>query len=645
MADSTITHIIEHAPTTKVVATLKQTMDDAEARIDTMTKVLQCACGTNCVAYKKQQKEWNKTGSIPADARAATVLPDIGTFEHNHDAPVVVCRGLHIFETEKPKRASARARGLSPGDTPQGTPLPRKPRLGCNQGGCIVCADCYQSHKYIENGECKGCLRRKVMLPALLRNDPNLGTLFIPHDECPPLHQINAINKEVNALKPLIKDTKDLSGRLAKEVVGQRLDCNGQRLDEYEDDLYLEAVGVPPNAPASASDSVLVDNREAEKARAEKEAGNALFQASQTHKEMVEIESELQNCREQQDEPHNEATKNACVDAIAEIETRKEGIATKLAEQQKKQASAFEKYYDLSKSESEKPYAQLSEDEQAGALEEFRKQQGAENIAPKPAKAARKAPARQQTPKQIKEAKYAEILEAVQKQQAKPDHVYVNETKTNTACKKRQAILDQQEMQWKSGRFDDVREKRDQWFHDATMQIKHRKFLESSLCEKLAGHGIAADVFKGIYKQATDDAQAKMNAFQGDCIVEGGEENETEEETADRENRKRKYQQFYDKKYSKAYKDDDGNEMALSDCEDAEGGRLRKSWRTKAGKEPVVFTKWIKTPEGRAVAEQCGKLDTLESILQQEGAGDEQSSSPSSPAASTAADATEAGLN
>ena len=498
-------------------------------------------------------------------------MPDIGTFEYAHNAPYVVCRGLHVFETEK--RASARARGLSPGDTPQGTPLPRKPRLGCNQGGCIVCADCYQFHKYIENGECKGCLRRKVMLPALLRNDPNLGTLFIPHEECPQLHQINAINKEVNALKPLIKDTKDLSGRLAKEVVGQRLDCNGQRLDEYEDELYLEAVGVPPNAPGSASDSVLVDNREAEKARAEKEAGNALFQASQTHKEMVEIESELQNCQEQQAEPHNAATENACVDAIAEIETRKEGIATKLAEQQKKQASTFEKYYDLSKSESEKPYAQLSEDEQAGALEEFRKQQGAENIAPKPAKAARKAPARQQTPKQIKEAKYAEILEAVQKQQAKPDHVYVNETKTNTACKKRQAILDQQEMQWKSGRFDDVREKRDQWFHDATMQIKHRKFLESSLCENLAGHGIAADVFKGIYKQATDDAQAKMNAFQGECIVEGGEKRDRRGNRG-RENRKRKYQQFHDKKYSKAYKDDDGNEMALSDCEDAEGGQL-----------------------------------------------------------------------
>ena len=108
----------------KVVATLKQTMDDAEARIDTMTKVLQCACGTDCVAYKKQQKEWNKTGSIPADARAATAA-DIGTFEYAHNAPVVVCRGLHIFETEKPKRIM---RGLSPGDTPQGTPLPRKPR-------------------------------------------------------------------------------------------------------------------------------------------------------------------------------------------------------------------------------------------------------------------------------------------------------------------------------------------------------------------------------------------------------------------------------------------------------------------------------------------------------------------------------------
>ena len=384
------------------------------------------------------------------------------------------------------------------------------------------------------------------MLPALLRNDPNLDTLFIPHDECPQLHQINAINKEVNALKPLIKDTKDLSGRLAKEVVGQRLDCNGQRLDEYEDDLYLEAVGVPERA-GERVDSVLVDNREAEKAVPKKRRAMRSSKLRRPTRRWWKS-MELQNCREQQDEPHNEATKNACVDAIAEIETRKEGIATKLAEQQKKQASTFEKHYDLSKSEarsrmrsslrtSKRARSRSSASSKARRISRRSRQRRRE-------RAASRHPSRSKKPSTLKSWRRCKAA-------GEADHVYVNETKTNTACKKRQAILDQQEMQWKSGRFDDVREKRDQWFHDATMQIKHRKFLESSLCEKLAGHGIAADVFEGIYKQATDDAQAKMNAFQGECIVEGGEENETEEETADRENRKRKYQQFYDKKTAK----------------------------------------------------------------------------------------------
>ena len=654
MAESNVAHIIEHAPTKTVVATLKKTMDDAEMRIDTMTKVLQCACGTDCVAYQKKQQEWAKKGSIPTDARSTTVLPDIGTFEYPHQAPFVVCRGLHVFdEPDKKRRASARARGLTPGDVPQAAPLERKPRLGCNQGGCIVCADCFQCNQYIDNGNCKGCLRRKVMLPPSLADDPKVGTLFIPHDECTQLYQISAINKEVNALKPLMKNTKDLSGRLVTEVGNQRLDRNGQQLDEYEDDeqLCLKAVGVPTGEAGSASDAVLVDNLEAKKVRAEKEAGNALFQATQTHKELVATESELRNCKERREETQDAATKSACDDSIANIEARKEGIATKLAAQEKQQASTFGAYYDLSKAASERPYAELSKEEQDSALAEFRQKQGAEVVAPNPEKSVRKAPVRKQTAKQIKEAKYAEILDALQKQQAKPDHVYVNESKKTTANKKRQAILDQQEMQWKSKRFAEVRERRDQWFADSLIEKKHRKFLKASLSEKLATHSIPPNVFHDIYSEATKVAQEKMDAFQGECMVEGGEDNETPEQTADREKRKRNYQEYYDKKYSEAYKNEEGEYMPLSDCEDADDGALREKWRAKAGKVPVVFNEWIKTPEGRAVAAQCNVLDTLESVLQQEGAsnGDENSSTPPSPTASTAtsaeADAIEAGLD
>ena len=656
MTDSNVAHIIEHAPTTKVVATLKKTMDDADARVDTMTKVLQCACGTDCVAYKKQQREWTKKGSIPVDTRASTVLPDIGTFEYEHQAPYVVCRGLHVFEdVGKGKRASARARGLAPGDTPQSEPLERKPRLGCNQGGCIVCADCYGSSKYIDNGNCKGCLRRKVMLPASLRDNPNVGTLFIPHEECTSLHQISAINKEVEALKPILKNARDLNERVAKEVANQHMDCNGQHVGEYEDDQLcitantvnneLGPIGIEADEPGSASDAVLVDNREAKKARAEKEAGNALFQATQTRKELVATESELQNCKDQREDTLDAATKTACDDSIANIETRKEGLATKLAAQEKQQASAFEAYYDLSKATSERPYAELSKKEQESALATFRDKQGAEIVAPNPEKSARKAPARQQTAKQIKDAKYAEILEAVQKQQAKPDHVHVNEAKKTTANRKRKAILDQQEMKWKSERFADLRERRDQWFADATLQNKHRKFLKEALSEKLAEQGIEADVFNEVYSEASALAQEKLDAFQGACIVEGGEEAETAAQTAERETRKRKYDEYYASKYKKAYQDDDGEEMPLSDQEDADGSELKETWHAKAGKEHVVFSTWIKTEEGRAVAAKCGVLDTLESVLQQEGVGADESSSPPSPAASTVADATEAGLN
>ena len=80
--------------------------------------------------------------------------------------------------------------------------------------------------------------------------------------------------------------------------------------------------------------------------------------------------------------------------------------------------------------------------------------------------------------------------------------------------------------------------------------------------------------------------------------------------------------------------------MPLSDQEDADGSELKETWHAKAGKEHVVFSTWIKTEEGRAVAAKCGVLDTLESVLQQEGVGADESSSPPSPAASTVADAT-----
>ena len=659
MPDSDVTHIIEHASTTKVVATLKKTMDDADARVDTLSKVLQCACGTDCVAFQKQQREWNKKGSIPIDTRAMTVLPDIGKFSNPHQAPSVVCHGLHVFEeTDNGKRKSGRVRGLAPNETHKSTPLERKPRLGCNQGGCIVCADCVFVNNFIDKatGNCKGCLRRKVMLPPSLRDDPNVCTLFIPKDDRPQLHQISAINKEVDALKPILKNARDLNARVAKEVANQHKDRNGQHVGEYEDEqlcittnnelgpigITADALEPAPNANASATDAVLVDDRETKKVRAEKEAGNALFQATQTRKELVATESELQNCKDQRGETQDAATKTACDDSIANIEARKEGIVAKLAAQEEQQASAFKTYYDLSKPTSERPYAELSKEEQDVALATFRETQGAEIVTPNPEKPARKPPVRQQTAKQIKDAKYAEILDAVQKQQAKPDHVHVNDAKTNAAEKKRKAVLDQQEKQWRSERFEDVRKRRDEWFADATIQNKHRKFLKEALSEKLAEQGIEADVFNELYSEASTLAQEKLDAFQGACTVEGGEEAETAEQTADRKKRKRKYDDYYASKYEKAYQDDDGEDMPLSDQEDADDdSALKKKWRAKAGEAPVVFATWIKTEEGRAVAAKCGVLETLESVIQQEGgvADGENSSSPPSPAASATADA------
>lgn len=678
MDDSEVGQIVAHAPTSTIVAKLTEKIDAADAVVDNMSKILQCDCGRECHVAQKLATAKNP---MKQDKRAQTILPDLGVFKSAHEAPFVVCQGLHIFEATKQRRSARKEVGTAPNSTPVET-RQREARLGLHQGGCIVCAQCYISQNYTDKqGECRGCLRRKVMLPSAVQNDPNLGTLFIPHDKCPQLQHLNAIHREVDALKPVLGDIKKLGNRAGQDASNRRVGADGEALEEFEDEVRsltsngeaLDAIGVdateaePPAAEAAApnaDDAVRLVERRRKASLAEIDARDALNLHDQIKRELAATASAIANCNESMKATTDPSTIDNCKEQIAELQSTSDRQADKLATREAETQAAFAKYYDLARGSIDDPaHEDLSTEAKQHAFQEFSDKNLQEAVAPNPDKAPRaqdKRNARAPTPKQILEKKYAELLAELQRCDKKPKHVLAMPKQVTAEGNKWKARVAQEKVKWRSNHLSEVRESRDAWFIASVAEGERKKFFRANLKKELTEeHGLSEYAFNKVYEECEKRADAELDAFQGECIVEGGEEKETSEEAADRIERKRKYDDFFTKEWHKGGgEDEDGEYAALSDQEDGDSEdegpptRLQRKWRKQAGPKPVHFHQWVKTEEGRATISGCENGSAiLDSILQQEGADDESeepsngaSTSADGAADADAADAAEANL-
>jgi len=679
MDDSEVGQIVAHAPTSTIVAKLTEKIDAADAAVDNMSKILQCDCGRECHVAQKLATAKNP---MKQDKRASAILPDLGAFKSAHEAPFVVCQGLHIFEASKQRRSARKEVGTAPNSTPVAT-RQREARLGLHQGGCVVCAQCYFSENYTDKqGECKGCLRRKVMLPSAVQNDPNLGTLFIPHDKCPQLQHLNAIHREVDALKPVLGDIKKLGNRAGQDASNRRVGADGEALEEFEDEVQsltsngngegLDAIGIdnatevePPAAEAAApnaDDEVRLVERRRKASLAEIDARDALNLHDQTKRELAATASAIANCNESLKATTDPSTIDNCKEQIAELEKTRDGQADTLAAREATTQEAFAKYYDLARgSLGEAVYETLSTEGKQNAFQEFSDKNLQEAVAPNPDKAPRaqdKRNARAPTPKQILDKKYAELLAELQQCNKKPKHVLAMPKQVTAEGSKWKARVVQEKTKWRSNHLSEVRVDRDAWFNAAVGESQHKKFFRANLKKELTEeHGLSEHVFNKVYKECEKRANEELDAFQGECLVEGGEEKETPAEAGDRVERKRKYDDFFTKEWHKGGgEDEDGEPIALSDQEDLsdnEGSKLQRRWRKQAGPKPVNFRAWVKTEEGRATISECDNgSELLDTILQQEGADNESADPADEPMAAAAdgaddaadADAAEANL-
>ena len=115
MGDSEVGQIVAHAPTSTIVAKLTEKIDAADAAVDNMSKILQCDCGRECHVAQKLAMAKNP---MKQDKRAQPILPDLGAFTAAHEAPFVVCQGLHLFEPTKQRRSTRKEVGSAPNSTP-----------------------------------------------------------------------------------------------------------------------------------------------------------------------------------------------------------------------------------------------------------------------------------------------------------------------------------------------------------------------------------------------------------------------------------------------------------------------------------------------------------------------------------------------
>ena len=195
-----------------VLTVADQQVDKINDCIGSMEQILRCDCGKDCIM---RQPATSKKRGAPGSAMAAhpDALPPHNLVLDDRP-PVVVCAGLHHFDDvlEPVAAAASGARAKSArvaqkriqgqGEKPRtaadaANKAKREARLGLRQGGCIVCAACYDYKRYLCDGECRGCLIRKAALPPHVANTAE--TLWLEHPA--ELPGVTALGKQIKAIK------------------------------------------------------------------------------------------------------------------------------------------------------------------------------------------------------------------------------------------------------------------------------------------------------------------------------------------------------------------------------------------------------------------------------------------------------------